>query len=452
MNTALLLMTGKSISILPQWHYYIALAIFFITFAFITTERVNRTIIALLGAGLMVFIGIIEISDAYKNYIDWETITLLIGMMTIVSISLESGVFNYLAVKAGKLTNGHPVKLLLMFCIITAIGSAFLDNVTTVLLLVPITITLSKMLKVNPMPFLIAEIFFANIGGAATQIGDPTNIMIGSANPHLTFLDFILHLAPLILIVSVFVFIFLLVVFRKDLKPNLRSKLNIQLIDESKYIKNPRKARESIIVLIATLLLLFAHNLIGISASVIAMGGATVLLLLTKNNSRKIEHAFAKLEWSTIIFLIALFIQIGGLIEVGVIDTLANILERLVGSSLEKGSFLVLWSTGLFSGISGNMTATTVMIPVINEWMSIVNIANIKETSVIWWSLSFGACLGATATLFGSSANIVVASMARKEGYKISYVKYLLFGLPVTLISLTSVTLYIYIRYFLIGF
>lgn len=448
-------LTSDQIKLLSQFHYPIAIIIFFLTFVFITSERVHRTIIAMLGAVVMIGLGMLNFHDAYIKYIDWETIALLIGMMTIVSVSLESGIFNYLAIKAAKMSRGKPINLLLSFAIVTAIGSAFLDNVTTVLLMVPITLSVTKIIKVNPMPFFMAEIISSNIGGSATLIGDPPNIMIGSKNTHLSFSDFLINMGPIAIITGLISILVLLFIYRKQLTTSDVRIETIMHLDPKAYIKSRKGAKQSIIVLSLTITGFFLHSVIGVTGGYIALTGATILLLISKNSEQKLENTFAKIEWTTIFLLVGLFMQVGGLIEVGVIDTIGEQMYNLVGTDLNVASSVILWFSALISGFSGNLPAATVMIPVLQKYINtlaqhgVVSSIQNAETSVLWWSLGLGSCLGGVATLIGCPANIVVINMARKEGHKISYFDYLKVGLPMAILIVAISNVYIYIRYFM---
>lgn len=449
-----LLISHSNIALFERLHYPIAIIIFITTFIFITTERIHRTIIALLGALVMVGLGIVDLQYSYSNYVDWETITLLIGMMTIVTIALESGIFNYLAVKAGKLTRGKPADLLISFAFVTGVGSAFLDNVTTVLLMVPITLSITKILHINPMPFFMVEIISSNVGGSATLIGDPPNIMIGSRNDYLSFTDFLVNLGPVALISGIIGILFIYLIYRKDLQSDKTWVENLMHIDERAYITDIVGARKAIIVLILTIIGFFFHSFIHISSGYIAITGATILLLITKNNENKLENALSKIEWTTIFLLIGLFIQVGGLIEVGVIDFIAKKMYSLVGTNLKMASSLTLWFSALMSGFSGNMPSTTVMIPVLQEYIDLLISSGVvlspesAQITVLWWSLALGSCLGGVATLIGCPANIVVINMARKKGYNVSYFDYLKIGLPMMFIFVLISQLYILLRYF----
>lgn len=434
----------------PKIQAILAIVIFLMTFVFITTERIHRTIISMVCAFLMMIIlGITEIKFL-ADFIDWETIALLVGMMTIVNIAVESGIFSYIAIKTAKLSRGKPIDLLITFGLVTAIGSAFLDNVTTVLLMVPITLSVTKILRLNPVPFFFSEILFSNIGGAATQIGDPPNIMIGSANPQLSFLDFIINLAPPALVIGAIALFIVIFVYRKDLLMDNAQVDTLMHIDAHVYIKDQVQAKKSLIVLIGVIFLFFTHTIFHMSPGLVSMMGATVLLLLTKNNDTKLEHILGKIEWTTIFLLIGLFVQVGGLEEVGIIDQIARGMFKLVGNNKMAASALTLWFSTLFSGFSGNLPSATIMIPVLEEYIALSGLGDSHSLSVsfLWWSLSLGSCLGGIATLLGCPANIVVVSMAKKEGYNITYFDYLKFGLPISILAVFIAQIYIILRYF----
>jgi Na+/H+ antiporter NhaD/arsenite permease-like protein len=383
--------------------------------------------------------------ETIAEFIDWETIALLTGMMIIVNIAVETGIFSFFAIKAAKLSKGKPIGLLISFCIVTGIGSAFLDNVTTVLLVVPITLSVTKILKLNPVPFFFSEIFFSNIGGAATQIGDPPNIMIGSQNPQLSFMEFIYNLSPAAIISGIITLGIVLLIYRKDLLMDNTEIETLMHIDADKYITDHAQAKKSLTVLLVVLFFFFTNSVFHISGGAVAMAGAIVLLLLTKNNESKLEHVFGKVEWTTIFLLIGLFIQVKGLEIAGIIDVIANTLFSLVGDNTILASSVIMWFSSLFSGFSGNLPSATVMIPVVQNYIEFTSLAN---SDVLWWSLSLGACLGGIATLLGCPANIVVVNMAQKEGYHISYFDYLKFGLPIALLSVLSSQIYVLLRYF----
>ncbi|MBI0580220.1 ArsB/NhaD family transporter [Neobacillus cucumis] len=418
----------------------IAIGVFLITYAFIVTEKIHRTIIAMAGGIMMVLLGIVNQEKAL-HHIDFNTLGLLTGMMIIVAITSETGLFNYIAIFAAKKVKGDPIKLLLALGIITALGSAFLDNVTTVLLMVPVTFSITRQLKVNPIPYLITEIIASNVGGTSTLIGDPPNIMIGSAVKELTFMEFIYNLTAIsffILIVNVVILAF---IYRKQLKTTPELKANLMDLDEKQEITDKKLLVKSLIALAFTILGFFLHQLFHLESASVALAGAFLLLLLT--GERHLEKAFLKVEWLTIFFFIGLFVLVSGLIETGVISLLADYSVHLTGGNVASSSILILWVSAIASAFIDNIPFVATMIPMIKD-MGSLGIDNLEP---LWWSLSLGACLGGNGTLIGASANVIVAGLAAKEGYHISFGKFLLIAFPLMILSIIICTVYIYLRY-----
>ena len=305
-----------------NWQYYFTIAVFLVTYGFIISEKLNRAVIALFGAAIMIIFGIVDLHTAFTSHIQWETITLLIGMMILVHITSQSGVFEFVAIKAAKAAGGKPIRILLLLSLLTAVGSAFLDNVTTVLLIVPVTLSITRILKVNPVPYLISEVLFSNIGGTATLIGDPPNIMIGSANKHLDFNAFLLNLAPIVIIISIVTLGIIYFMYRNKLKQQL-SKSKTYGIKRKDYIKDQSLLLKSITILGLTILGFILHSVIHVDAAVVAMTGATLLMLIGVKE-HDIEDVFAHVEWVTIFFFAGLFVLVGGLIDIGLISSLAK--------------------------------------------------------------------------------------------------------------------------------
>ena len=428
-----LMFTGASGSSLQ---IYGALFIFLVTYAFIISEKISRAIVALLGALAMVIFGIVRLESALFEYVEWGTIVLLIGMMILVTIANQSGLFEYIAIRAAKKTKGDPVKILILLSGLTALGSAFLDNVTTVLLIVPITFSITKVLKIKPFPFLLAEVLFANIGGTATLIGDPPNIMIGAANPHLTFNAFLLNLAPVIVLITVVTIGILYLIFRKHLHVEPENQQKLMEIDENSYIVSRKLVTRSSIVLISTIALFVIHPLLSriglhLEAPAIAILGATVLMLLTIENNHQLEEVFARVEWTTIFFFAGLFILVGGIQEVGVIRFLAEKTITLTGGDIQTTATAVLWLSGIASATIDNIPFVATMIPLINDVATGIGLSpDSPQVDVLWWSLSLGACLGGNGTLIGASANVIVAGLATRQGEKFTYGRFLLIRGP----------------------
>ncbi len=428
----------------------IAVIIFLVTYAVIITEKINRAVIALAGAALMVLFGIVDLHKAFTEHIEWNTITLLIGMMILVNITNKTGVFQFAAVKAAKLVKGEPVRILIILAVLTGIGSAFLDNVTTVLLIVPVTFSITRILDVKPFPFLISEVLFSNIGGTATLIGDPPNIMIGSANPHLTFNTFFLNLAPIIVVIGAATIVLLYFIYRKHLHVTPERKESLLEIDESEYIKDRKLMYKSLGVLVLTIIFFALHSFIpSLDAAAVAISGATLLLLIgVKEN--QIDEILASVEWVTIFFFAGLFTLVGGLVETGIIKDLASQALNLTGGNITIASLLILWVSGIASGTIDNIPYVATMIPLIQNMADGLGYSpHSSHINALWWSLSLGACLGGNMTLIGASANVIVSGLAEREGHKFSYMDFLKIGAPLTAVALIISTVYIYLRYLL---
>ncbi|HEX7055825.1 MAG TPA: ArsB/NhaD family transporter [Bacilli bacterium] len=419
----------------------LAVVIFLAVYALIVSEKIHRTIAAILGASFLFIFGITDQTEAVRA-IDFNTLGLLIGMMMIVAITAETGLFRFAAIWTVKKTRGKPLLALAAFCLITAFASAFLDNVTTVLLIVPVTFSICRMLGISPLPFLLMEIFASNIGGTATLIGDPPNLMIGSANRELTFMAFLDNLSIICLIILALVFLFVALLYRKQLRSAKDRHLNLASLDAKEEITDKVLLIKCLFVLCLTIGGFFAHQWLHMETATIALIGAFLLLLLTGGKS--LERAFAGVEWPTIFFFIGLFVLVSGLVKTGVIAGLAREALALTGGSTLNTSFLILWFSGLASAFVDNIPLVAAMIPLIKEMGKL----GLTQLDPVWWSLSLGACLGGNGTLIGASANVVVSAMAAKEGVHISFARFLLIGFPVMLISLAASSVYLYLRYF----
>ncbi|MDR4945789.1 ArsB/NhaD family transporter [Neobacillus cucumis] len=418
----------------------IAIGIFLVSYAFIVTEKIHRTIISMAGGILMVMFGIVDQETALQH-IDFNTIGLLTGMMIMVAITAETGLFKFIAIWSAKKVKGDPLRILLSLGIITALGSAFLDNVTTVLLMVPVTFSITRHLRVNPIPFLITEVIASNIGGTSTLIGDPPNIMLGSAVKELTFMAFINNLTAItffILIVNIGI---LAIIYRKQLRTTSDLKASLMDLDEKEEITDKRLLIKCLTALTLTIFGFFLHPLFHIESATVALAGAFLLLLLT--GEKYLDMAFSKVEWITIFFFIGLFVLVSGLIETGVISMLANYSVHLTGGNVVSTSILILWVSAIASAFIDNIPFVATMIPMIKD-MGELGIHNLEP---LWWSLSLGACLGGNGTLIGASANVIVAGLAAKEGHPITFGKFLLIAFPLMILSIIICTIYIYLRY-----
>lgn len=418
----------------------IALGIFLITYAGIISEKIHRTLIAMLGGIMMVVFGVIDQKTAI-HHIDFNTIGLLVGMMIIVSITAQTGVFGYIAIWAAKKVKGNPIRLLFVLGLITALASAFLDNVTTVLLIVPVTLSITSQLKVNPTPYLITQIFASNIGGTATMIGDPPNIMIGSAVKELTFLAFMNNLTFISFVILLVSLVIFTLIYRKKLKttPDLINELLNK--DERNEIKDAKLLKKCFFVIAVTIGGFFLHQFIHIETATIALFGAFLLLLMT--GDKYLDRTLEKVEWTILFFFIGLFVIVGGLVETGLIAMVAKKAMALTGGEVKMTTLLILWMSAIVSAFVDNIPFVATMIPMIKE-MGSIGITNLEP---LWWSLSLGACLGGNGTLIGASANLVVAGLAAKQGHHISFMKYLIVGFPMMIISIILSTIYIYVRY-----
>ena len=374
----------------------------------------------------------------FVNYIDFNVIFLLVAMMIIVNITTKSGIFSYLANELLKLTKGHPILILIAMGLFTAIISAFLDNVTTVILVMPITFAMTRTLDIDPIPFLLTEVFASNIGGTATLIGDPPNIIIGSA-AEFTFMDFVNNLTPVVAVILIAVIGFLVIRFNKGLHSSKDKMQEIINIDNSKTITDKKLMIRSLVVLFLVITGFVTHDITGLETSVTAMLGASVLLLFEKPT-----EILRDVEWNTIFFFIGLFIIIGGLEASGVIKLMAEWIIKITNGSQEAASMLILWASGIISGVIDNIPYTATMSPMLAE---IQKTMGAEYTTPLWWCLSLGACLGGNMTIIGAAANVIVSENAAREGHSISFLRFMKYGTIVVLISLLISTVYINFKY-----
>ncbi|WP_338658526.1 ArsB/NhaD family transporter [Paraclostridium sordellii] len=413
----------------------IAICIFSLVMLAIISEKINRAVAAMTGALLMVIFNIVSFERGL-SHIDFNTIGVLIGMMLFVSVVKNSGLFEYVAILSAKKSKGDPWKIMLCFIILTAILSAVLDNVTTVLLIGPMTIVITQILKINPVPFLITQILASNIGGTATLIGDPPNIMIGSA-ANLSFIDFVINLGPVVIIILFFTIICFRFMFKKHLYVDDKYKEEILKLDESKAIKDKPLLIKSIIMIILILLGFVLHNIIHIESSIIALTGATVMMFIGKQD---VDEILSSIEWSTIAFFGGLFVIVGGLVEVGIIDFIASYLINATSGNLALTMLVILWLSAIISSFLDNIPFVATLIPLILTMQ-----AQGVDVTPIWWATSLGACLGGNGTLIGASANIVLSNVGDKNGYPISFKSYFKIGFPLMLLSIVISTFYLLI-------
>ncbi len=418
----------------------LAIAIFVVVYALLVMEKINKAIAVILGACIYLVFHFIPF-EAATEHIDMNVVFLLIGMMMIVQITERSGVFEYIAVKGAKSVKANPYAFLAMLFGITAVSSALLDNVTTVLLVSPVTLLLTTQMEIAALPFIITEIIASNVGGTATLIGDPPNIMIGSA-AGLSFLDFLVNLAPVILIISLIIIGILLLIFRKDLVVSEMNKKRILSMDERMMITNPVLMKKSLIILGSVILGFLLHGLVGTEPSVIALIGASILVLWTRED---LEGILEKLEWDTILFFVGLFIMVGVLDYVGVISRMAELLQEFTRGNLQRTSAAMLFTSGIFSSILNNIPLVATFIPVVKIMGSSVNPEMIEP---VWWALALGSCLGGNGTIVGASANVIMFSFAKKNKVNLTFKSYLAYGIPLTLLTLLLAYAYIMIRYY----
>lgn len=418
--------------------------VFVLMYAVIVSEKIHRTVAAMIGAILLMLAGVLS-QETALHHVDFNTLGLLVGMMILVSVTSQTGLFDYVAVKAAKTAKAEPRRLLIYLGLITAIFSAFLDNVTTVLLMVPVTFSITLKLKVKVVPFLLTQIIASNIGGTATLIGDPPNIMIGMAVKELDFVAFLINLAPIALLNLILVLFVMDVLYRKSLKTQPELQAKIMAMDERKSLTNMSLLYRCLFVLVLVILGFFTHSITHIESSLIALTGGFFILLLAGGSSKVVETALRKVEWPTIFFFIGLFIAVGGLIETGLINDMATKAVALTAGDVTMTSLLVLWLSALVSSVLDNIPFVATMIPLI-ENMGQMGVTNLEPA---WWSLALGACLGGNGTLVGASANLIVAAMAAERGVKITFMSYLKVGFGVMLMTIVVSTIYIYLRYLL---
>ncbi|MCC6136695.1 MAG: ArsB/NhaD family transporter [Gammaproteobacteria bacterium] len=430
----------------PMWY---AAILFIFTYVVIMTERINRAIVALLAAGLMIFGGVLNQEAAVRG-IDFNTIGLLIGMMVIVAITRQSGVFQYLAIWSAKKVNASPWGILAMLSVVTAVVSALLDNVTTVLLIVPVALLITEELKVKAYPYLFSMIISSNIGGTATLIGDPPNIMIGSAIG-LTFNDFVVNLAPVVVVVMAATLIPIYFIWGRHLTAAAEDRKRVMDFNEREAITDPMLLKKCLAVIgVVVLSFVFARSL-GLEAATIGLFGAAALLLLqcwphgADEQSKLVTHAFTETEWITIFFFVGLFIVVHGLDSTGLLKLLADHLLTLTGGDLNATVMTILWSSAVLSAFVDNIPFVATMIPLIKAMAP--TFGGPEGLMPLWWALSLGACLGGNGTLIGASANLVVAGFAERAGQPIRFVPFLLTAFPLMLMSIAICTVYLYWRY-----
>ena len=420
----------------------VAIVIFVTAYALIISEKVHRTIIGIFGAMLMILFGIIDQETAI-HHIDFNTLGLLMGMMIIVNITSETGLFNFLAIWSAKKVKARPIALLVALSALTMACSALLDNVTTVLLTVPITFSITAQLKVDVKPYLISQILASNIGGTATLIGDPPNIMIGSA-VGLNFMDFVYNLTAISVLIFFVVELVLIALYGKELKTQPELQRQVMSLNARAQISDRPLLVRCLAVIAFTITLFVLHGSLGLETATAALSGAGLLLLITyTRNEGMIAKVLSKIEWLAIFFFAGLFVLVGALVETGVIKALAAEAIQLTNGNVEATAMLILWMSAIASAFIDNIPFVATLIPLIQD-MGQMGLTNLDP---MWWSLALGACLGGNGTLIGASANVVVASMAAQRGKQISFIGFMKVAFPVMLLTIVISSVYVWLRY-----
>jgi Na+/H+ antiporter NhaD/arsenite permease-like protein len=435
-----------------------AIAIFILSYVFIISERIHRTKIAIMGGVLLVVFHILTQSEAFA-FIDFNTIGLLAGMMILISVLKETGIFSWIAIAIAKRSGGNAWKILLWFSVFTAVASALLDNVTTVLLIAPITILIAEMLDINPFPFLVAEILASNIGGTATLIGDPPNILIGSA-VGLSFLDFIVHLGPVALLILVVTLISLKIIFGRELASGGEAAFKIiSGMDETRIIKDTVLLKRSLTILGLTVAGFLVHGWLRLEPATIALAGGGALLIWSGTD---IEKRLREIEWTTLFFFMGLFVLVGGLEKTGVLEFLAlKVLS--ITSDITLLCLCILWVSAIASAFLDNIPFVAAMIPLLARISSALfpdsggmdeaayQIWLLKQSMPLWWSLALGACLGGNGTIVGASANVVIAGFSEKTKSPLNFRNYFRYGFPLMIVSIVVASAYLLLRYLIAG-
>lgn len=415
----------------------IAIIVFVVVIGLIISEKVNSAAAALAGAMALVVTGVMSAHRAL-SYIDFNTIGLLVGMMVLVAIIRQSGLFEYVAIKAAKMVHGDPWKIMIAFILLTAVLSGILDNVTTVLLVGPMTIAIAKMLEINPVPFLMTQILASNAGGTATLIGDPPNIMIGSA-ANLSFMDFLKNTGIAVVLVIIFMIVMMRFVYKKEIEVEGLDTSKIMNLDPDKSITDKPLLIKGVVVIVLVILGFIFHDQIGMETSVIALTAAAVMLIIGGVN---VDNAIQDVEWTTIAFFMALFVVVGGLTETGVIKQVAAvIIERTAGHPVMM-MLILLWASALLSSFLNNIPFIATLIPLV-----IALKADGMDAEPLWWAISLGACLGGNGTMIGASANVVLSDISTKHGYPITFKSYLRVGMPFMLGSVLISMVFLLVKY-----
>ena len=414
----------------------IAIVIFVVVMALIISEKVHRTTAALAGAVALILSGVLTFDNGVEH-IDFGTLGVLVGMMIFVAVVKNSGIFEYLAIRAAKMAKGNPWIIMVLFCLITAVLSAFLDNVTTVLLIGPVTFTVCKMLEMSPVPFFITEIMASNIGGTATLIGDPPNIMIGSA-ANLTFMDFLEFNGPAILMIMVVAIAIFYVMYGRNMGASAEQQASIMELHAHEAIKNKSLFNKSVVMIVLVAIAFVCHSMVNIPPSVVALTAAAIMLLIS---SADVEKVLLDVEWATIGFFAGLFVVVGGLAETGVIEMMAYALIDITGGDMMITLIVLVWASAIISSFLDNIPLVATLIPIITTME-----ATGMDVMPLWWAVSLGACIGGIGTLIGASANVVLSGMSGRYGYPITFMDYTKVGFPLMLVFTAISCVYLVLR------
>lgn len=420
----------------------LALLIFVAAYVLLATEWVHRTKVALGGAGLMLLLHITDAEQAFFDShtgIEWNVIFLLLGMMVIVSVLRRTGLFEYIAILAAKKSRGKPYRLMVLLCVLTAVASAVLDNVTTVLLIAPVTFLVCERLGLRPVPFLIAEVMASNIGGAATLVGDPPNIIIASRGG-LSFNDFLIHMAPWVVVLMVIFLLMCRWLFRSAFVYDAERAESVMALNEREAIKDKALLVKSLAVLVAVVAAFVLHPVLNYEPSIVALLGAGFLVLITRVTT---EEAIADVEWPTLVFFAGLFIMVGSLVDTGVIGKVSEAMADVTDGRLGFAAMLLLGGSAVLSAIVDNIPYVATMSPVVSDLVANAG----ADGQVLWWALAFGADLGGNATAIGASANVVMLGLAERAGHRIGFWEFTKYGLVVTLVTVTATAPYLWFRY-----
>jgi Na+/H+ antiporter NhaD/arsenite permease-like protein len=436
--------------------FWTATAVFVIAYAVIVSEKIHKTVVALVGASVLLVLKVVEQHEAFhveELGVDWNVIWLLISMMIIINLMKPTGVFEYIAIKSAKWGKGEPFRIMAIFAVVTAVLSAFLDNVTTVLLITPVTLLIADALEVDPIPYLISCALASNIGGTATLIGDPPNIMIAS-KAQLNFMDFIYHLTPVIVITMAVYLVLIRFIWGRKLVAQEALKQRIMEMDERQAIKDPVMLRKSLVVLGVVLTGFVLHGMLHLQPASVALFGAALLLLLSAKHD--LHSVLAEVEWPTIFFFIGLFIIVGGVVKVGLIQVMSEKVLQLTQGNLFATSMTVMWFSAFASAIVDNIPYVATMNPMIIDmaqqiWPHETGLQLLQHPDLmpLWWSLALGACLGGNGSAIGASANVIVVGMSEKAGKKISFLRFMAYGMPIMIVTVMISTAYVWLRYYI---